>query len=138
MCGDCKESKETREPQETKETKDGKESKVYDFFQKMISAGWGILALSEEKISAFLEEMVHKGEISRKEAEGLLKNILEKVEAGAKEKEQKIMQSIHKHMKPCPVTKNEVETLRTKIAELEQKLAELERKEHSSEPKDIA
>ena len=111
------------------ESKETKETKISDFIQKLISAGWGIITLSEEKTRSFIDEMVHKGEISRKEGEGLLKNIIEKVQAGAKEKEQKIMETVHKYMKTCPATKNEIEALNARIMELEKKLAEMEKKE---------
>ena len=119
---------------ESKKTQETKESKISDFIQKLISAGWGIITLSEEKTKNFIDEMVHKGEISRKEGEGLLKNIIEKVQAGAKEKEQKIMETVHKYMKTCPATKNEIESLNARIKELEKKLADIETKEQRKKP----
>ena len=119
-----------------KENPETKETKISDFIQKLISAGWGIITFSEEKTKNFIDEMISKGEMSRKEGEGLLKNIIGKVQTEAKEKEQKIMETVHKYMKTCPATKNEIESLNARIRELEKKLADIERKEQREKPEE--
>jgi len=53
---------------------------------------------------------------------------------GAKEKEQKIMETVHKYMKTCPATKNEIESLNARIRELEKKLADIEGNEQRKKP----
>jgi len=133
MCDEKKKGSESRPGQEGWEGKGSKE-KVSDFVQKLISAGWGFISFSEEKAKSFVDEMIRRGEISRKEGESLLKHIREKVQTGARETEQKVTEVIQKYMKTRPAAENEIEILRARIAELEKRLADLEKKEQSQEP----
>jgi len=134
MCDEKKKRHESPKGQEDWEEKGSKEMKVSDFVQKLISAGWGFISFSEEKAKSFIDEMIRRGEISRKEGESLLRHIREKVQTGARETEQKVTEVIQKYMKTRPAAENEIEILRARIAELEKRLADLEKKEQSKEP----
>jgi len=114
------------------------ESKFSEFFQKLFAAGLGFITFSEEKAKNFIDEMIRRGEISQKEGEGLMKNIMEKIQTGSRETEQKVKELIRKYSKAAKApleggeelaaAKAQIEDLRAKIAELEKRLAEVERK----------
>jgi polyhydroxyalkanoate synthesis regulator phasin len=114
------------------------ESKFGDFFQKLFSAGWGFVTFSEEKARSFIDEMIRRGEISQKEGEGLMKNIMEKIQTGSRDTEQKVREMIRKYSKSAPpqtvpmeevtAARAQIDELRVRIAELEKRLAEVERK----------
>jgi len=114
------------------------ESKFGDFFQKLFSAGWGFVTFSEEKARSFIDEMIRRGEISQKEGEGLMKNIMDKIQTGSRDTEQKVREMIRKYSKSAPAqtvpmeevtaARAQIDELRVRIAELEKRLAEVERK----------
>ena len=120
------------------------ESKFGDFFQKLFSAGWGFVTFSEEKAKNFIDEMIRRGEISQKEGEGLMKNIMEKIQTGSRDTEQKVREMIRKYTKSAPAQKGQTEEviaakaqideLRVRIAELEKRLSEIERKGQAEGP----
>jgi polyhydroxyalkanoate synthesis regulator phasin len=134
MCDEKKKKSESCHGPEEREDKGSKEMKVSELVQKFISASWGFISFSEEKAKSFIDEMIRRGEISRKEGESLLKHIRDKVQTGARETEQKVTEVIQKYMKTRPAAENEMEILRVRIVELEKRLADLEKKEQSKEP----
>lgn len=114
------------------------ESKFGDFFQKLFSAGWGFITFSEEKAKNFIDEMIRRGEISQKEGEGLMRNIMEKIQTGSRDTEQIVRETIRKYTKSSPAQKApteetaaakvQINELRDRIAELEKRLCEIERR----------
>lgn len=119
------------------------ETKFSDFFQKLFAAGWGVVTFSEEKAKNFIDEMIRRGEISQAEGEGLMKDMMDKIQTGGRETEQRIRETINKYMKASHVSKREtdeeiplkaqIEELKIRIAALEKKLADKERGQESEE-----
>lgn len=121
------------------------ESKFSEFFQKLFAAGYGFITFSEEKARNFIDEMIRRGEISQKEGEGLMKNIMEKIHTGSRETEQKVREMIRKYSKTAPAqkapegeelsaaAKAQIDELRIRIAELEKKLAEMDTRKGAQE-----
>jgi len=117
------------------------ESKFGDFFQKLFSAGWGFITFSEEKAKNFIDEMIRKGEISQKEGEGLMRNIMEKIQTGSRDTEQMVRETIRKYTKSSPAqkapmeeagaAKAQIDELRVRITELEKRLSEIERRDQT-------
>jgi polyhydroxyalkanoate synthesis regulator phasin len=103
--------------------------KVPEFLHKMIAAGCGFVSLSEEKVKGFIDDLVKRGELSANEGEGLLKNMLDRVESTGKDIENKVSETVKKYIKRENVcTKSEMDEILKRIEELEKRLAELEGK----------
>ncbi len=103
--------------------------KPNDIFHKMISAGLGFISLSEEKTRAFINDLVKRGEITAKEGEGYLKNMLSKLELAGKDLEAKIAELVNKALKKgnfCTMT--ELNQLIKRIEEIEKRIDSLEKK----------
>lgn len=105
------------------------ERKFPEFLHKMIAAGWGFVSLSEEKTRTFIDELVKRGEISAKEGEGLMKNILDRLECAGRDIESKISDAVKKTIKREKVcTKAEIDQLMQRIEGIEKRLDNLEGK----------
>ncbi|MGA1794524.1 MAG: phasin family protein [bacterium] len=104
------------------------EHKFSDFLQKMINAGLGFIALSEEKTKTFINELVKRGEITTREGEGLLKNMLEKLELTGKELEAKVSELVKRYVtRENLSTKEDIHKLEQKIEALEKRIAAIEK-----------
>ena len=104
------------------------ENKLSEFLQKMINAGWGFISLSEEKARTFINELVKRGEITSKEAEGLLKNMLEKLESTGKDLETKVSELVKRYLtRESLCTKADFDKLVQKIEGIEKRLKSLEK-----------
>ena len=107
----------------------GEEHKFSEFFQKMVNAGWGFIALSEEKTKAFISELVKKGEISSKEGEGLLKNMLEKIETTGKDLEAKVSELVKRYVtRESLCTKTDLDKIIQRLELIEKRIETLEKK----------
>ena len=104
------------------------EHKFSDFLQKMINAGWGFISLSEEKTKNFINELVKRGEITAKEGEGMLKNMLEKLETTGKDLESKVSELVKRYItRESLCTKTDLDQVVKRIEGLEKKLEALEK-----------
>jgi len=104
------------------------EHKFSEFLQKMINAGLGFIALSEEKTKTFINDLVKRGEISTREGEGLLKNMIEKIEATGKDLEAKVSELVKRYVtRENLCTKDDIQKLAQEIEALEKRIAALEK-----------
>ncbi len=104
------------------------EHKFSDFFQRMINAGWGFILLSDEKAKSFINELVKRGEISSKEGEGMLKNMLEKLERTGKDLESKVSELVKRYLKRESLcTKTDLDKLSQRIEGMEKRIEALEK-----------
>lgn len=100
--------------------------------RRVLMAGIGAVALTQEQIEDFLNKLVERGEIADGDARKLLgdvldrrKNILQSSTKKAEEEYEKRVEGLLSRMN-IP-TKGEIETLSEKIAELGDKVDELNR-----------
>ena len=106
------------------------DNKFSEFLQKTINAGLGFVALSEEKTKAFINELVKRGEITSKEGEGLLKNMLEKLETTGKDLESKVSELVKRYVtRESLCTKNDLEKLVQRLEDIEKRLKSLEKQQ---------
>lgn len=99
------------------------ERKIPEFLHRMLAAGWGLISLSEEKAKAFIDDLVKRGELSAKEGEGLLKNLLDRLESAGKDVEAKVSDMVKKYIKRENVcTKTDLDQLIKRIEELEKRI----------------
>ncbi len=101
--------------------------------RRVLMAGIGAVALTQEQIEDFLDKLVERGEIADGDARKLLgdvldrrKNLLQNSTKKAEEEYEKRVEGLLSRMN-IP-TKGEIETLSEKIAELSEKVDELNRK----------
>lgn len=88
--------------------------------KKLFMAGLGVAALTEEKVSKVVEELVKKGEISEQESKGAAKSILNQVEDNKKFVEEKIKEHTDKFLKKAKIaTIEDLEKLEKRIEKLE-------------------
>lgn len=91
-----------------------------DVIKKLLMAGLGVAALTEEKVSKVVDELVKKGEISEKEGEGAVKSILNHVDDNKKFVEEKIQEHMDKFLKKAKIaTLEDMEKLAKRIEKLE-------------------
>jgi polyhydroxyalkanoate synthesis regulator phasin len=106
------------------------DNKFSEFLQKTINAGLGFVALSEEKTKAFINELVKRGEITSKEGEGLLKNMLEKLETTGKDLESKVSELVKRYVtRESLCTKTDLEKLVQRLEDIEKRLKSLEKQQ---------
>ncbi|MGA1842014.1 MAG: phasin family protein [bacterium] len=104
------------------------EHKFSDFLQKMVNAGWGFISLSEEKTKAFINDLIKRGEISSKEGEGLLKNMLEKLETTGKDLESKVSELVKRYLtRENLCKKSDLDQLTQRVEALEKRLEAIEK-----------
>ncbi|MGA1869241.1 MAG: phasin family protein [bacterium] len=105
----------------------GDDSNVAKVLHRLIAAGLGFVAWSEEKARAFIDELVKKGEISYTEGESLLKKMLARIESSSKEIELKVSELVKKYVKSsdiCRKNKN-FEEINNRLAKLEEAIKKL-------------
>jgi len=89
---------------------------------RFLLSGLGVLALTQEKIEEFIEELTKKGEIAQRENKELLTEIIEKGEEKRKEIEGKIREKVKKALSQMNVaTKDDIQKLEKRIQILEKK-----------------
>lgn len=93
---------------------------MIDSVKKVIYAGLGIFALSEDKAKEIINELIKQGEITAQEGEQLISEFKEKAYQRGKGFEEKIALKIKDYLN--------INALEEKIAQLEKELKEIKEK----------
>lgn len=89
-------------------------------FEKGMLAGLGLLDLSREKMHEFVEDLIKRGVVSRKEGARIFRHMMEKGLREKREMEEKIQKIVGGSMKKMNLaTKKDLEKLEKKLARLE-------------------
>jgi polyhydroxyalkanoate synthesis regulator phasin len=81
-----------------------------EFIKKLLLMSVGIIFLTKERIKAFVQALVKKGELTRQEGEKLVKELLQKVEESKSFIDTKVKAAIKKYIKELHlVTREELE-----------------------------
>ena len=101
--------------------------------RRVLMAGIGAVALTQEQIEDFLDKLVERGEIADGDARNLLSDVLDRrksmLQGSAKKAEEEYEKRVEGLLSRMNIpTKGEIETLSKKIAELGDKVDELNRK----------
>lgn len=95
---------------------------VKNFFDQFISLGIGVMAASKEQIEKVVNELVDKGEITRRESKEMVDKLIAKGDQAKKELDQTIKEKIQQALKEFDlVTMEEYRKLEERVAELEKK-----------------
>ena len=97
-------------------------------FEKGISMGLGLFTMTREKAEEIVDKLIEKGEISRKEASGVLEEILNRAEKEREELEKRINNSLENTLQRFNVpNKADIEELNKKLDDIADKLDEMEK-----------
>ena len=97
----------------------------YDIARRMVLAGIGAIALTHDEIEEFVDKLVERGEIARKDREELMKEMRERYKMHHGE-EHPMHKRVTEMMERFSVpTKNDFDELNKKLADLEKKIDEL-------------
>ena len=95
---------------------------LYDATRMILLAGIGAVSLAQDEINIFLDRLVERGEMAETDARKLVREVIERREKLEKERRQTV-QDVRKPA--APVTRADLETLQTRIADLTQEIEEL-------------
>ena len=98
-----------------------------DLLNRSLSLGIGIIAQSKEQIEKTVEELVNKGELTRKESAEWVDELVQKGEEARQKIESNVMERIQRSMGEQPtggVTREEFDQLSQRLAKLEQMISE--------------
>lgn len=95
-------------------------SEISEIFRKAALFGIGAVALSQEKIEEFVQEMVKKGEINREEGKKFVLEVLSEKDRQLKDIEEKINNKVKDVMENRGIaSKKDVESLSTRMEKIE-------------------
>lgn len=95
---------------------------MLDYIRKAMLAGMGLAVMSTEKLQAFLDELVKKGEMSEKEAREAYTDLQEKsrqMSQEFREKSEKVFRDLVERLN-VP-SRREFDELKARVAELEKR-----------------
>lgn len=94
-----------------------------EFFRKSILAGIGLITEGSEKMKELVDDLVKKGEVSRKDGEKLLEDLLKRGEEARKGLSKRLSKGAENILDKADIaTKEDIEKLNKRIAALEKKL----------------
>ena len=95
----------------------------YDVARRMMLAGIGAIALRHDEIEEFIDKLVERGEIARKDGEDLVKEMKERYKKYHPDEESHAHKRMAEFMERFSVpTKNDFEELNQKLSDLEKKI----------------
>ena len=100
-------------------------SPLFEAARKVLLAGMGAVALTQDEAEKFVDKLVERGEIAQKDAQKLVREVAEKRGKRGKDELDKRVQDLLDRMN-VP-TKADIEALSEKIAALTEKVDELKK-----------
>jgi poly(hydroxyalkanoate) granule-associated protein len=104
-------------------------SPLFETARKVLLAGMGAVALTQDEAEKFVDKLVERGEIARKDAKKLVREMAEKRSKQGRDELDKHVQDFLDRMN-VP-TKSDLEALSAKIAALTEKVDELNKTQGS-------
>jgi len=103
---------------------------MLDMARKVLLAGIGAMALTQEEVEKFVEKLVDRGEIAEKDGRKLIKDLLEKRRTKTAEVRKDTEGELERRMEDVLArmniaSKSDIEALNRKITALSKKLDEL-------------
>lgn len=96
---------------------------MLDVMKTILEAGLGTIVVSQEKLKAITDELVLKGNLSKKEGNDFLKELIDTVYKSQEKLKSLIDDKIQKAIKEVGfVSKEEIKMLEGKVAKLEAQL----------------
>lgn len=103
-------------------------SPMLDMARKMLLAGMGAVALTQEEVEKFVTKLVDRGEIAEKDGKKLVGDVMEKRRRQAKKAEVELDKRVEEILGRMSVpTKADIEALSAKITALTKKIDEIKK-----------
>src|SRR5690606_14520537 len=94
-----------------------------NLIDQFITLGFGLMAVSKEQVEKMVNELVEKGEITRKESKEMVEKIMEKGTQAKKDLDETVKEKDQQALKEFDlVTMEEYRKLEERVAELEKRL----------------
>jgi len=98
---------------------------MLDLIHKILYAGIGFAALTEQKAQEIVEELEKRGELSGEEGKKLAQDLINRARKQSEQFRQTISDEVNKIAhKCCWVSRKDLDELKTRIEQLEKRLAE--------------
>lgn len=95
-----------------------------DIIKKAMFFGLGLLSLTKEKAEEFVDDLIKRGELSRKEKFKMVDKLLKEAERQEEELVQRINSSIHKIITDLGLpTKKDIDGISKRLEEIEKKIS---------------
>ncbi len=108
--------------------------KNQDVVDKLLKAGIGLFAMTEEKVKKLVDELVERGEISGTRSKSLADEISKRFEKGRQEWTGKFTQEMRKVLSSLDIpSRSEVELIKEDLREIKRELKRLRKQD---DPKD--
>jgi len=105
---------------------------MLDVMKKALEAGFGAIVVTQEKLKEITDELVLKGNLSKKEGNEFLKELIVTAEKSQERLKSLIDDRIKKVVKEIGLARNEdIKMLEGKVAKLEAQLSKKTKKEDS-------
>jgi polyhydroxyalkanoate synthesis regulator phasin len=107
---------------------EGEANPLLAMARKVLLAGIGAVALTQEEIEKFVSKLVERGEIAEKDGKNLVRDVMEKRKKEAKKAEDELEKRMEELLDRMNVpTKSDIESLSAKITALTKKVDELKK-----------
>ncbi len=94
-----------------------------ELLRKIGLLGVGVISLTQEKIEAFVDELVKRGELNKEEGRKLVQEMLEEKNKQLQQLEEKITSKVQEAIDKAGLArKTEIEELKKRISKLEETL----------------
>lgn len=102
-------------------------AEISEIFRKMALFGIGAIAISQEKIEEFTQEMVKKGEMNREEGKKFVMEVLSEKDRQCKEVEQKINKKVKDVIENSGIaTKKDIESTKKDMQDMSSRMEKIE------------
>jgi poly(hydroxyalkanoate) granule-associated protein len=119
-------AEKTKEQEFVDEAKEG--NPFFEATRKVLLAGIGAVALAQEEVEKFINQLVERGEIAEKDGKKLIREVMDKRKKGAEKAEDEVTKRVEAVLDRMSVpSKADIEALSEKIAELSKKVDELKK-----------
>ena len=101
---------------------------LLDAARKVLMAGIGAIALTQEAAEDFVNRLIERGEIAEKDGRKLIKEVMDKRKKGTEKAEDEVTKRVETVLDRMSVpSKADIDSLSEKIAELSKKVDELKK-----------
>ena len=102
-------------------------TEISEIFRKMALFGIGAIAISQEKIEEFTQEMVKKGEMNREEGKKFVLEVLSEKDRQLKDVEEKINKKVKEVIESSGIsTKKDIESTKKDIQDISNRMEKIE------------
>ncbi|GAB4376624.1 MAG: hypothetical protein Kow0042_23080 [Calditrichia bacterium] len=96
---------------------------MLDIIKKSIYLGLGAATATKEKVETLVDELIEKGQVTREQKAGAVKDILDRIEKEEKELTDKIKSTVEKTIAEVGLpTKKDIQELKDRLEALEKKM----------------